>query len=159
MVGKPKYDVETVRQWRVTAKRLRPNHHLTRGRISHLVAQEFGVPASTVWHYLFGAGRQKAIYRYKTYDLNYHRLIRHLDETLPTLYDGSPALGLAEISDRLAAYSSGIRMHERTIERIVSSHAGPHGPPLIPSGEAGKYRLSPSYYSSPSHTEPSRSVT
>lgn len=144
-------DEPAIRRIRLRTRVLRHDHGLSKRKISRIIAQEFNLPFNTVRYYAFIIGKDWRRHTLKgkrydnKYDLKYKRVIRHIDNLLPRVFNGNSELQLKEISNGIENLA-GISLKERTLEKLLGKYERlPRGSPII-KAEPGNYRLNTSFY-------------
>lgn len=110
-------------------------------RVYAVIANMYGVHERTVYQYL------SPVRITRLYGKEYKKVIRHVDNFLPQVFNSKPELSLRDISARIDNLS-GIYLKERTLEKILGKYESkPRGPPVIKT-ESGNYQLNSSFYNS-----------
>jgi len=134
-------DEITIKKLRRRAGGLRHDYRLSERKIAKIIANEYGIPPEIIRYHVSIKDKRYPGH----YDLKYKRLIRHIDNLFPQIFNGKPELQLKEISSRIENLA-GIYLKKRTLEKLLLNYENNvRGPPIIKT-ETGSYKLNHSFY-------------
>jgi hypothetical protein len=131
--------------WHNIFRKLYFREGMPKREVYRIIAEKYNVTPNMVSSYIEPITDKDKAHHFSTYDFKYKRLIRHIDNLLPHLFNGNSELQLKEICNGIENLA-GIYIKEGTLEKLLLKYKGkPRGLPVIKT-ESGSYKLNSSFY-------------